>query len=217
MIKIIFGLFILGLSFGCGPCIASCGPVLILYIAGTKKNILKGLQAYLVFSLARISVYLLLGLCVFSLGRFILDRLQGSFSRYVFIGGGGFIVLMGILITLGKRLEFKPLGFFQKKIIGQDKKSMVMLGLIIGLLPCAPLLIILSYIGLIAKSNPQSLIYAFSFGVGTIISPLILLVMAAGWLPHLVKDKRAVYAKIFTSACGLIIIFFGLQLIIRAF
>jgi len=215
--KIIIRLFILGLSFGAGPCIASCGPILIFYAAGTKKDDLKGLKAYALFSLARILVYLVLGLLVFFLGTFVLDRLSGVFSKYILIIGGLFVVLMGVFTALGKRLEFRTWQFWQKKLIEQDKKSMVMLGLIIGFLPCAPLLAILSYIGLIAKHWFSSLLYSLAFGIGTFVSPLILLVMLAGLIPKFFLNKKEIYSRYFSFICGLIIIFLGLQLFRRAF
>lgn len=215
MNKIIPSLFLCGLLFGSGPCLASCGPILISYIAATKKNILKGLVVYVLFSLARISVYLLLGVAIFSLGRFTLERLLGDFSRYIFIIGGGFIVLIGVLTAGGKRLEIKPLNFLHRNILERDKKSVVIVGLIVGLLPCVPLLAILSYVGLVSKSWLQSLFYSLSFGLGTFVSPLILLAILAGVIPQWFQDKK--YYSVFRFICGMIIIFLGLQLIYRAF
>jgi sulfite exporter TauE/SafE len=216
MFKIALGLFISGLLFGSGPCIASCGPILISYIAGTKTNLLKGLKDYILFSLARISVYIILGLIIFFLGSFTLQRLLGDYSKYIFILGGSFIILIGLLMVLGKRLEFRFLRFFHKNILERDKKSMILLGAVIGFLPCAPLLAILSYTGLVSKSWIDSSLYNFSFGIGTFVSPLILLAMLAGLIPRFLAKEKAAYSRIFSLICGLVIIFFGVQLIIRA-
>ena len=217
MSKIIISLFILGLSFGAGPCIASCGPVIISYVAGTKRNILKGLNAYILFSLARISVYLVLSWLIFSLGRLAIGSFLRGFSKYVFLGGGSFIILVGILTALGKRIEIKPWQFLQRNIVERDKKSIIIFGLIIGLLPCAPLLAIFSYIGLIARNWLSSLLYALFFGIGTFVSPLILLVMLAGLIPKFFLDKKENYGRYFSFICGLIITFLGLELLRRAF
>lgn len=217
MNKIVISLFILGLSFGSGPCLASCGPVLISYIVGTKKNVSKGLVAYVLFSLARMFVYIILGMLVFFLGKLALERFAGSFSKYIFMIGGSFVILMGLLMALGKRMEFRACQFLKKNIVEQDKKSLIILGLIIGLLPCAPLLAIFSYTGLVSKSWLHSLIYNFSFGIGTTVSPLILLVIFAGLIPKLFIAKKEVYGRIFNLACGSLIVFLGFQLISRAF
>jgi sulfite exporter TauE/SafE len=215
--KIIISLFFSGLLFGSGPCIASCGPILISYVAGTKKNILKSLITYILFSSARIFVYLILSFLIFFLGRFALERLLGDFSKYVVILGGSFIILVGLLMALGKRLELEFCNVLGKNVLGQDKKITVALGLIIGLLPCAPLLAILSYVGLVSKSWMQSLLYSLSFGIGTFVSPLIFLVIFASLIPKFLIEKKGIYIQIFNFICGLIIIFFGLQLIKRAF
>ena len=90
----------------------------------------------------------------------------------------------------------------------------ITLGLIIGFLPCAPLLAVLSYIGLISFNWRQSVFYSLVFGIGTLISPLILLVLGAGAISKILLNKPKIY-HIFRFICGLIIILFGLQLILR--
>jgi sulfite exporter TauE/SafE len=158
-----------------------------------------------------------LGGAVFFLGRFAKERLFiGPLFKYIIILGGFFIVIVGLLMLLGKRWEFKLCQFLYKNILEHDKKSIVILGIIIGILPCAPLLAILSYTGLIAKSWLEAVLYSFSFGLGTFMSPLILLVMLAGAIPKFLLDKKEIY-KVFSFVCGLIIVFLGIQLIRRAF
>jgi sulfite exporter TauE/SafE len=215
--KIIFSLFVLGFSFGLGPCLASCGPLLISYIVGKQKGIARSLWAYCLFSSARISVYIILSLAVFLLGKFSLQRLLGAYYRYIVIAGGGFIILLGLLMALGKKIKFRFWQLLEENLLGRDNKSLLALGAVIGLIPCAPLLAALSYIGLISKSWLNSLTYGFSFGIGTFISPLILLAGLAGIIPGLLTDRRQVYARGFSIICALIIIFLGLHLISRAF
>jgi len=207
MVNNLFYLFMSGLLFGSGPCLATCGPILITYIAGTKKHTLKALFVYGLFSLARISVYLFLSLAIYFFGRFTLERLIGNSSRFILIIGGAFIVLMGILTAMGRSYT----------IIRHDKKNVFALGLIVGFLPCAPLLAILSYIGLVSKSWVDSLYFSLSFGLGTTLSPLILLTALSGLIARLLKDRKTLYQKIFSFICGLIIIFLGIQLIVKAF
>ena len=50
-------LFIIGFFLGCGPCLFHTGPILMPYIAGTKKGFWEGMRAVLVFSLGRLLVY----------------------------------------------------------------------------------------------------------------------------------------------------------------
>jgi len=215
MLRVALSLFLYGLFFGSGPCLISCGPILISYIVGTNKNTPRGMKDYLLFSLARLFVYIVLALVVFFLGSFTLERLLGRCSKYVFILGGGFIVFVGIAMVLGRKLEFKLFPFIQKSIRANNKPSVMMLGLIVGLLPCAPLLAVLSYIGLISKSWFSSLLYGLSFGLGTFLSPLILLIALTGFIPKLLVTRQAVYSRIFSFICGLILILLGVQLMTR--
>ena len=209
--------FLLGLSFGAGPCLASCGPLLITYIAGTGKNVFKSLVSYALFSCARISVYLALGISVYFLGRFFAGELLGVISKYVLILGGGFIICVGALLILGKDKETGACNALRKKFLEKDKKSIILFGLIIGFLPCAPLLAVFSYLGLISKNWVLALTYSFFFGLGTLISPLLVLAGLTGVIPRILADKRSVYLRIFNFFCGAILIFLGLQLIGRAF
>jgi len=213
--KILLSLFVLGFSFGFGPCLASCGPILISYIAGNKKNALKSLWVYLLFSSARIFVYCLLGLLIYFLGRFFTEHLLKGLSRYIYIAGGVFIVVVGVLTALGKRLENKPCRFLKKNLLEYDKKSIFIFGFIVALLPCAPLLVLLSYIGLIAKSWVFSLLYSLIFGLGTLASPLLALVFLASFISRLVMPEQKIYGQIFSFICGMVIIYLGIQLLIR--
>jgi sulfite exporter TauE/SafE len=217
MNKIIISLFLTGLLFGSGPCVASCGPFLITYVAGTKKNVARAVIVYFLFSVARISVYAGLGLGVFFLSRFAVDSMLSSLHRYVFVSGGAFIIAIGLFMTLGKRLKFGFWHAWRKNILEHDKKSVLLAGLIIGLLPCAPLLSVLAYVGLVSRTWDASLIYSLSFGVGTLASPLILLTVLAGLIPRILLEKKAEYYPVFSFICGAIIIFLGAQLILRAF
>lgn len=176
---------------------------------------LKGLKAYIIFSLARIAVYIILALVIFFLGKLTLERLLGGSSKYIIILGGGFIIFIGLLMVLQR--FFRPCLLLGKNILEHDRKNLVMLGLIIGFLPCAPLLAILSYVGLISKSWLNSLLYSLSFGLGTFISPLLLLTVLAGAIPLFLPEKEAFYSRILSIICGCVIIFLGIQLINRAF
>jgi sulfite exporter TauE/SafE len=213
MFKTLFFLFFLGFSFGCGPCLASCGPLIISYIAGTKKNIFKSIFAYTLFSLARITVYVVLSLVIFFLGRLFLEQYIPVINRYVVILGSSFIILVGILMVLGKRTDFYACCFFREHILENDKKSIFALGLITGLLPCAPLLATFSYIAMVSRFWLDSLFYSFFFGLGTFFSPLLLLVMLAGLIPRFLITKKAFYSRIFCCVCGLIMVFLGVELL----
>lgn len=209
MLKLIFILFILGLSFGFGPCFLNCGPVLISFVAAKRKGLFKDIVVYLLFSSARVLVYIALGLLVFLLGKFAIEKVLGNFSKYVFIFGGFFIIILGFFICLGRKIKIK---FFQR-----DKQNIFIIGLVVGLVPCAPLLAVLSYIGLVSKSWLQALLYSISFGIGTVFSPLLLLVIIASFFNSILGNLKAVYCRVFNFICGFVMILLGMHLILRAF
>lgn len=214
MIRIIISLFLLGLAFGSGPCLYSCGPVLISYIIARHKNIAASLLTYIVFSLSRVLAYVGLGIAVFFLGRFAVESRLGDFSKYIFWLGGGFIILLGITSIMGRDIQSGICRFLYAK---GDNKNTIILGLIIGLLPCVPLLVMFSYIGFVSRSWAHSLIYSLSFGLGTIVSPLIIAAVAAGLIPDFIIRKKHSYGRVFSFICGLVMVFLGLYLIKRGF
>lgn len=216
MFKLIFSSFLFGLSLGLGPCLVSCGPLVISYIAGTRKNIAQSICAYLLFSLSRIIVYLGLGLAVFLLGRLAAESFFSQALRYLFIFGGIFILAVGLFMVFGKSLDFKFCRRAENLLCFGQAKTIFIFGLIMGIMPCLPLVSVLSYLGLISKTWIAALVYILSFGIGTIISPLLILAASAGLIPVFLKNKDSIY-RIFSAVCGLVICFLGLRLLLRAF
>lgn len=207
MFKIIASFFLLGLSFGIGPCLVSCGPLLISYLVGTNKKVIPGIWAYFLFSLSRILVYVVLGLVVFSCGELVVRYKLEFLSRYVFIFGGIFIIIIGLSVAI------LPLAHMcQVKRSLRDTNTIIGLGLITGLLPCAPLISVSSYIGLVSQTWTDSIVDSISFGLGTAVSPLFLLVLSGSVVSGVLINKDKI-RRILNIICGLIIIFLGLRLI----
>jgi sulfite exporter TauE/SafE len=215
--SIILSLFLTGILFGAGPCLISCGPVLMSYICGTNKTVRESLSAYTVFTVSRLAVYIVLSLCVFLIGHSGLELFMADYSNYVYILAGFFLMILGVYFVLGKRMELKPFNLVHRHIIKGDTKNVVLLGIAYGLLPCAPFLGVLSYIGLVSKSWMQNIFYAISFGAGTFVSPLLIVSLAAGVLPGFMKNKNGLMVKIVRICCGIIALYMGAQLVRRAF
>jgi sulfite exporter TauE/SafE len=207
----------MGVSFGSVYCLASCGPLFLSYVSGTGKNVAKALVSYLIFSLARITVYVFLGVLVYCLGKFFAETIFEGISKYVFILGGGFITCIGILMALGRNMDTAVCRVAYKNLLEKDIKSIFLFGLIIGLLPCPPLFALFSYLALISKSLALSAVYAFAFGVGTLLSPLALLPVFAGVIPRALLKVKPVFSRIFNLICAAIMIFLGIQLVRRGF
>jgi len=154
-----------------------------------------------------------MALLVFSLGRATFERFSGVF-KYLKLGGGIFIILLGALMALGKSFGNRYCQALHKVVLEKDKKSIIFLGLTMGVVPCAPLITVLSTCALIAKSWPESLSYGVLFGLGTTISPLLILVIFSGIIPRFIEEKSKAYGRVFTLICALIIIYLGIRLLI---
>jgi sulfite exporter TauE/SafE len=207
-------MFFSGFLFGSGPCLASCGPFLISFIAATNKNIPQAITFYSLFSLSRIAVYLVLAMAIYFLGSIVQEYL---FPGYVSLFGGIFIVLCGLFIILGKKLKLSWINRFNNFFSQDQLKNPLIFGLIYGLIPCVPFLSVLSYCGLISRNWGQALFFTFCFGLGTYLSPLLAVSVFSGSLSKLLKGANEKYLKALSVLCGLIIIFLGLQLAKRGF
>lgn len=178
-----------------------CAPVLLPYIAGTKMTWQEGLKAALVFGLTRLVVYTLLGGAVGYVGYFLFQLFHNQLWGKVLWGFAGvFIMVLGLLIVVGKGME-NP--------FCRSTKNMVILGIVIGLSPCLPLIAVLTEIMFIAEKFYQGFLYGFAFGVGTVISPLLLLGMIAPVLPA----KLPGYKRAIDVLCGALLIVIGIYII----
>jgi len=117
---------------------------------------MEGLKASLLFALFRLSAYTLLGLVAGLSGEYMISLLGWTeFSLYVWILGGSFVSLLGVLMLLGRNTDVAQLPFLMRHTLDSSLKSMGLLGFIVSITPCAPLLGILTYITFSAKTPPD--------------------------------------------------------------
>lgn len=216
MSKLLFNFFLLGLSLGFGPCLVTCGPLLISYIAGTQKNVIKSIRAYLLFSLSRVSVYAVLGIAVFLFGQLISKYSFSALTQYLFLCGGVFIMFIGLIMVMGKNLDNKFCRWIEQTFLKKDAKTIFIFGLIIGIMPCLPFVSLLTYIGLVSGTLIDALFYSLSFGLGTVISPLLIIAALTGLIPRIIIKTNRLY-RFLNAACGIIIMFLGMQLAVKTF
>jgi len=210
-------LFLNGIFFGAGPCMVSCGPLILSYCVGTKRNLKESLKVWLMFSLSRLVVYIALGIIAGIFSQIALERFYSArLTDVLFICAGAFILIMGIIMFFDNKIEHNLCKTFQAKFIQKNKYAAILLGLITGILPCGPLLGILFFIALISKNYLEGAIFSFSFGLGTFLSPLFILVVFAGAVPKLLAAKPKIYL-IFKRISALVICYLGLSLILSVF
>ncbi len=196
---------------GFGPCLLFCVPIIIPYIAGTSNGWMEGLKATMAFSLSRLLAYTMLGLVAGCSGMIMIDFLDHtSFCLYAWVVGGLFISFLGFLILFG----FEPRVAFHRALklnIDGGLLSLVFLGFVVGVTPCAPLIGVLTYIALNVRTPLAGAFHTLCFGLGaSIVSPVILLGVVAGGAPSLIFKTPRIY-KFFRRSCGVMLIFLGVR------
>ena len=207
----LYYLFISGLILDSGPCLSLCAPILVSYTAIHKKTFKDSFFSYLVFSSSKLLGYCILGV-LYTLGvKIIASPLGTKYLDFIYLIIGCFIVLIGITAIFYRGGSFKPVCSWIHK---GNIRNVGILGLLIGLAPCLPLLGILNYIALISNSSFEAIGFCIAFGLGTIVSPLFLMVMLSGRLAQ-AFSKNDKLKTIIRILCGGIIIFLGGKIILQ--
>lgn len=212
MLRISISLFLSGVLLGLGPCLASCGPLLVSYIAASAKGFKQAFWAWFVFSLARVFVYCILGVLAGIFGQFFISHIYPlHIGKYISFAGGVFILIIGLLVFLGKAPDLRICSALNEKFIKNDVKSIFLFGVIVGVSPCAPLIGIFATMGLMSRNILDGVIFGLSFGVGTMVSPLLILAVLAGSIEKFLLNQKA--RIIFNRICGIVIIILGILII----
>jgi len=141
------------------------------------------------FGFGRVFSYTLLGIISGYIGRSF-----GFLISKTWIGV--FIMMLGVSILLK----------YPKKCLFRFRSELpFLLGIVVGLAPCPPLLALLS-LALLEKSIFIGALMGLSFGLGTILSPIIVLGFMAGkW-----AERSTGFMEINIKVCGLFLILLGL-------
>jgi sulfite exporter TauE/SafE len=177
------GGFLYGLVF----CTSTCLPYVASYIAGINAGFRKGVTVTLIFNAGRITAYALIGAAIGLLRLFIDDSFRSVFQTYssfafslVTIAIGASILVRNKEPSCNCKIEDAQKGN-PRKINGRFDLRAYTLGFTRGLLLCPPLLALLAYAVTFA-SPIDSFALAVLFGIGTTLSPILLLGGATGWL-----------------------------------
>jgi len=211
--------FGIGFSFGiAGPCFLVCTPILITYILGRKEAWAETFIDVAVFLSGRLFAYIVLGAFAGFSGAAIRRLTESGFSSYVRPLGGTVSILLGLAVLFRRedpRSCACRTGY--KRVYGFG--GLLALGFLIGISPCPPLLALLFEIALMSKSAIEGASYAFSFGLGTFLSGLIVIGALAGIFKGIIQ--KAVRSKgvniFFRVSCALLLVLLGLGLIFGIF
>lgn len=201
--------------FGLAYCTASCLPVVAGYIAGVGSGFKQSVKITAIFNGGRIIAYTLIGLVIGLFGEllrfFVSEDAITPFQIYSSLAFGFATIAIGAVLLYQTR---KPkTGCDCKtdatKAAGRIKRYGVdfgafTLGFTRGLIICTPLILLLTT-SLTLVDAAGSVAVAVLFGLGTSISPILVLGGLTGWL----LNKAPLFRKWISIAGGLILILLG--------
>jgi sulfite exporter TauE/SafE len=209
------GAFAGGLLYGLAVCTASCLPVLAGYIAGVGSGFKGSVKITVIFNSGRVLAYALIGGLIGLFGGllkiFVSEAGISPFQVYSSSAFGAVSVVIGSLIIWKARktscvCNIQSSADLTSKAgrFGVDFGAFT-LGLSRGLIICPPLIALLLYA--LPFANPIGAVgIAVLFGLGTAISPILILGGVTGWL----LNKAPLFRKWVSIAGGAILIVLGI-------
>lgn len=209
------GAFLGGLLYGLAVCTSACLPVVASYIAGIGSGFQKSLKVTFIFNLGRILAYALIGGAIGLFSGLIHLSVSNTtlepFQIYSSVAFGIVSIVIGTSIILKANKPCYCNIQDTKKLNARDKMSMFgvdfgafSLGLSRGLIVCPPLIALLLYS--IPFTNPLGTVtIAVLFGLGTALSPILLLGGVTGWL----LNKAPLFRKWISIGGAAILIVLG--------
>jgi cytochrome c-type biogenesis protein len=179
-----------GFLYGLVACTSTCLPYVASYIAGINAGFRKGLTVTFTFNMGRLTAYAIIGAIIGVFKLLIEPAFFSSFQVYSSTAFSIVTIAIGITILVKPKwagacscpiddktsIQAKPKG----RLGGFDFRA-YSLGLSRGLILCAPMLALLAYT--VGFASPlDSFALAVLFGLGTTLSPILLLGGATGWL-----------------------------------
>ncbi len=206
-----------GLLYGTAVCTSACLPYVTGYIAGIGAGFRKGVGITLIFSSGRLTAYALIGALVGMFKFLISNDFLSSFQVYSSFAFSMVTIAIGASVLLKTRspsceCDAKRIGTLGWKSLGErfDVRAF-MLGLSRGIVLCPPLLALLLYTVPFA-APVDSLVLAILFGLGTVLSPILLLGGATGWL----LNKAPLFRKWISLFGAGVLVVLGLVTLVNA-
>ena len=206
--------FTVGLLYGLVFCTSACLPYIASYIAGIGAGFRKGVIVTLIYNSGRITAYALIGGLVGAFSGvfrlFVSEATMSPFQEYSSYAFSIVTIAIGVSIILKNRspssCECKVEGnenLEVKKHARFDVRAFS-LGLTRGLIICPPLVMLLLYSVPFAAPF-DTFAVAVLFGLGTAVSPLLLLGGVTGWL----LNKAPLFRKWISTVGAAILILLG--------
>ena len=206
--------FAVGLSYGFVFCTSACLPYVASYIAGIGAGFREGIFVTLLCNIGRVTAYALIGAAIGLFKVILSDQILSSFQIYSSFAFAFVTIAIGINILLKSRQTLYscdncvPTGKTNLKLNSINRKfdfHAFSLGLSRGLIVCPPLLLLLVTYSSAFATQFDSLIVAILFGIGTALSPMLIVAGATGWLlnkaPHF-RRWISIFGGVFLVVLG---------------
>jgi thiol:disulfide interchange protein DsbD len=213
------GSFTIGLFYGLVVCTSSCLPYVASYIAGIGAGFRDGIKVTFLFNTGRVLAYALIGALIGAFSGLITlvdPTIMTPFQMYASLVFGAVTVAIGAHI-LWKARKPPSCGLHDANISPPKNRGRFgfdfgafSLGFSRGLILCPPLLSLLLLYALPFSNPVGSVTLAVLFGLGTMISPLLVLGGVTGWL----LNKAPLFRKWISLAGGVILIVLGVVTVI---
>jgi sulfite exporter TauE/SafE len=210
------GSLVFGLLYGLTFCASSCLPYIISYIAGIGAGFKQGVTATTIYNSGRIVAYAIIGTLVGLISTTVSEDFFSSYQQYSAFAFSIITVLIGATILMKKQnstcdcKEQKPDRFGIAKLTDRFDIRAFFMGFSRGFILCPPLVALLVYAATFGQINPA--VMAVLFGVGTAISPLLILGGATGWL----LKKAPLFTKWLSKIGGIALVLMGLSVLISS-
>ncbi len=206
---------ILGLLYGLTFCSSVCLPYVISYIAGIGAGFRKGVLVTSIYNSGRVTAYAVIGGVTALFKTLVSDAFFLSYQKYSPIAFGIAIVLIGASMFLRKKSSNGTCIADESEHLGISKLTQKFdirafsMGFTRGLVLCPPLIALL--LAALTLSQINTIVLSVLFGLGTTISPLLILGGATGWL----LKKAPVFSRWISKIGAGILILLGFNVLLN--
>ncbi len=208
------GLLMTGCLFGFTICSFSCVPIVCTLVMGTRRGFKSGFVSTMTFAAGRTAGYTIAGMLCGLTGMAAEKLFE---QQHILIASGILFLITGISLAFfpGKKkcgASACASGCGSVTIEHKNPKlRLSSIGLITGIMPCAP------YTTVMAAAAASGSIFigglsAFCFGLGTCISPLLVIGGGAGWFSKKIIEKTPDIDGIIRKIAGCIIVIMGIRM-----
>jgi sulfite exporter TauE/SafE len=203
--------FVLGLLYGLTFCTSACLPYIAGYVAGIKAGFRRALVVTAVYNSGRIVALAIIGTIAGLLTTLVTDTFFETYQTIFSVIFGFVVIFIGASTIFKKQTCNKQpsecqagLGTFKQHF---DLRAFFM-GFSRGFVLCPPLVAFLLYA--IANCQANLTVLAVLFGLGTALSPMLILAGVVGWL----LEKAPLLRKWTAIAGGAVLVLLGISVLL---